>query len=373
MDFDFIIIGAGVVGLAIGAKLSFKKYNVLVIEQENTFGMHQSSRNSEVIHSGIYYPNNSLKHLLCLEGRHLLYDYCSQKRINYNKIGKYIIAIEQNQENELFDLYQNGIKNQIENLKFDTINNLKKNNPYIKAHSCLYSQETGIIDTHQLMLALIQDIENNNNNIVYNHKLINIEPKNNSYQLEIQADKDIFEITTKFIINCAGLNSDRVAQMAGLDINKLNLNLHYCKGHYFSLNSSKKNIATNLIYPVPPKNYTGLGIHLTIDLAGEIKFGPDFQYLENNIINYKINQNLLYKFYYTIKKYIDNIRIEDLAPNQAGIRAKLQNRNDRTKDFYIQEESQNNLPNLINLIGIESPGMTASLAIAKYIIEQYSL
>jgi len=245
---------------------------------------------------------------------------------------------------------------------------LQKFNPGVKATACLFSAESGIIDSHKLMESFIEITKSFSGEIAYLHQLIGIEKSQDTYRCKLQCGSDKFFISTKYLINCGGLNSDKIAKMAGIDVIKEKLDLSYCKGRYYRLHSSKKSIATNLIYPIPPENYSGLGIHLTIDLAGELKLGPDTVYMEENIQNYEV-EDVKDKFFAAAKTYLNGISIDDLSPDQSGIRAKLQKQGESIRDFYIANESKYGFDNFINLIGIESPGLTSSLAIAKYISE----
>jgi len=367
MDYDIVIIGAGVVGLAIANELSSQKFSVLVIEKNFMFGMDQSSRNSEVIHAGIYYDSGSLKAKLCVEGRRLLYQHCDKYQVPYKKIGKYIFAVNQDEESKILKLLNKGIENGVENFYHDTLLNMKAKNPGIKAVACLYSAESGIINSHVLMESFIENLKHNDGDIVYNHEVVAIENKPSNYKVIVKINNDTYPIDSKYVINCAGLYSDQIAEMIGIDIVKEDLNIQFCKGRYYKIHSSKSGIASNLIYPIPPDNFAGLGIHLTIDMAGGLKLGPDTIYLEQNLLDYKVEEDVLEKFYLAAQSYIESIKIEDLSPDQAGIRAKLQKDGQSIRDFYIKEESERGYPNFINLIGIESPGLTSSIAISKYV------
>jgi len=367
MDYDIVVIGAGVVGLAISNELATRGYSVLVIEKNFTFGMDQSSRNSEVIHAGIYYNTGSLKAKLCVEGRRLLYQHCDKYQVPYKKIGKYIFAVNQDEESKMLKLLNKGIENGVENFYQDNVANMKSKNPGIKAAACLYSAESGIINSHILMESFIENLKNNDGDIVYNHKVVAIENNSSLYKVFVEMNDETFSIESKYVINCAGLYSDQIAEIIGIDIVKEDLNIQFCKGRYYKIHSSKSGIASNLIYPIPPDNFAGLGIHLTIDMAGGLKLGPDTLYLEQNILDYKVEEDVLKKFYLAEQSYIESIKIEDLSPDQSGIRAKLQKDGQAIKDFYIKEESKRGYPNFINLIGIESPGLTSSIAIAKYV------
>ncbi len=367
IDFEYVIIGAGVIGLACAMELSKSSSNILLIEKHSHFGEETSSRNSEVIHAGIYYPHNSLKAKLCVVGNKSLYKWCDEYKVPYNKIGKFIVAVNKEEQEELenirFKAHQNGSTN-VTNFPIREFNILE---PNIKANSVLWSSDTGIINSHKLMESYKNVAEANGVSFAFNHNLINIIKVQKGYKLEISSGNDTFEITSEKVINSAGLYSDKIAEIAGIEIEKEKYKLHFAKGNYFKLKSGKKNLANHLIYPVPPKNISGLGIHITLDLEGEIKFGPDVEYLENKIQNYNVDSNLRDKFYDSISQYVIGINKEDIYPDQSGIRPKLQAKGEAFRDFIIKEESDKGLNGFVNLIGIESPGLTCSLEIAKMV------
>lgn len=365
MDFEIVIIGAGVVGLAIAAELSKISKNILLVEKFPNFGNGTSSRNSEVIHSGIYYPTNSLKSTLCVEGNRLMYDWCKKYNIPHNKIGKYIVAVSNEDEENLFKIFEQGKINGVNTLELISTEELKKVEPNINASLAIFSPTTGIIDSHSLMQSFEIQAINNGLEIVYNHKVIGIEKLSSGYQITLEFDENKFTIQTEKVINSAGLYADKIAELVGLDIDTLGYRQFFCRGHYFK--TSKQHIARHLIYPVPEKNWSGIGVHITIDLAGNIKFGPDVMYLTENIEDYTIPMERKPLFYQSIKRYLPLIELEDLQPDQAGIRPKIQKNGEPQKDFIISEENEKGLNGFINLIGIESPGLTSSIAIAKYV------
>ncbi|MCE5305230.1 MAG: NAD(P)/FAD-dependent oxidoreductase [Chloroherpetonaceae bacterium] len=368
MDYDIVIIGAGVVGLAISAELSNSNSNILVIERHPSFGWETSSRNSEVIHSGIYYPENSLKTRLCIEGNSLLYDWCSKYNVPHKRLGKYIVAVDEEDLGNLHDLFLQGQKNGVADLKLISNQELRDAEQYVKAEEAIYSPNTGIIDSHNLMQSFENYAVNHSVDIIYNHTLKNIEAIGCGYNLSIQSmDGDIFQISTNILINSAGLDSDKIAEMMGINIDENNYRLHYCRGHYFKIAPNKMYLAKHLIYPAPAKNWIGLGIHITPDISGMLKLGPDTMYLPENIQDYSIPEDLKEKFYLSVKRFLPTLELDDLTPDQAGIRPKLQGPNDGFRDFVIKNEADLGFPNFINLIGIDSPGLTSCIAIAKYV------
>lgn len=354
---DTLIIGAGVIGLAIAAELAKKNEDIVVVEKEASFGRHTSSRNSEVIHSGIYYPQNTLKATLCVRGVQLLYDYLEAHNIAYNKCGKLIVASDKAEEVELQKLKVNGEKNGVTGLTLINQKLCRAMEPLIKAESALLVLATGIMDTHGLMRSLEQEAEANDAFIVYDMEVVSIQKDEDKYHVGF-ADGEIFEV--RRLINAAGLWSDKIAEMIGIDTNKHNLQLHWCKGEYYK--TSKVKGVKHLIYPVPDD--ISLGIHLTIDLAGNCRFGPSAYYVDQ--LNYAMDESFKNEFVLSINKYLD-LPEDYLDLDDSGIRPKLQKPGDKFRDFYIKAEDEKGYHNFINIIGIESPGLTAALAIAEYV------
>jgi len=357
MDTSITIIGAGVVGLAIASELSESYSDVLIIEKNQRHGMGISSRNSEVIHSGIYYPPESLKGLLCIEGKNMLYETCSKNNIPHKKIGKLIVATSDSDIEYLEKLKANAEKNGV-NLSLLDKNNIKKLEPNIKALSAIYSPDTGILNVHYLMDYYLQKAKNNGTDIVYSTEVLEIERITGGYRINtLNSRNEYFSFTTERVINSAGLNSDRIASMVGLDYK-----VYYCKGDYFSINNVKSDMVNRLIYPVPEKNNAGLGIHLTIDLSGRLKLGPDATYIER-VEDYMVDAHKRDRFYEAASRYLPFLKKDDIIPDMSGIRPKLQGPNEKFHDFVIRED----IPGFINLIGIESPGLTSAPAIARYV------
>lgn len=358
---DITIIGAGIVGLAIAETLSKKNTSCVILEKNSKFGQETSSRNSEVIHSGIYYQNNSLKARLCVEGNRLLCQYCKKHSIPYLILGKILAATNEDEIEDLEKLKKNAVNNGVENLKLLSKREVKTLEPDVQVTDGLLSPSTGIIDTHKLMQSFLRRTQDQGALISYDSEVIAIEKLKTGFRITVK--KDNYQFETKILINSAGLNSDTIASLAGIDIDKHKYRLNFCKGHYFRTRQ-KFNIK-KLIYPVPAQKIHSLGIHLTLDFAGQLRFGPDAHYLEK--LDYSMDDTHKNDFYTAIKKYLPAIEPDSLYPDTCGIRPKLQGPDDGFKDFVISNEASKGLPGLINLIGIESPGLTASLAIAQYV------
>jgi len=366
MDTEITIIGAGVVGLAIAEKVSEIHSNVFLIEKHPSFGQETSSRNSEVIHAGIYYPKDSLKARLCVEGKRLLYDYCKKYDVPYNNCGKLIVATSEEEISVIEGIRQTATKNGVDDLVVLEREQIAEMEPNIFALKALFSPSTGIVDSHSLMKQYETNTINNGGQVVYGSEVTGIKRLKNGYGITLlDADKRNYSFTTRIVINSAGLTSDKVSEMAGMSDE--NLKILFCKGEYFRVNPSKNRLIKRLIYPVPHHNLEGIGIHVTIDMGGGVKLGPDVKYLESNVYDYKLTASKQEAFYKSAKKFLPFLEYDDIAPEMAGIRPKIQKPGEPVRDFYIMEESNKGCPGFINLIGMESPGLTSSIAIGKYV------
>ena len=363
VEIDVAIIGAGVIGLATAGEIAQGKKGVFVFEKNRTFGLETSSRNSEVIHAGIYYPEDSLKAKLCVEGKSLLYKLCDKHNIAYKKTGKIIVAADENEISWLEELYEQGRKNGVDDLVLLSRTELKKLEPNIEARAGLLSPSSGILDSYTLLKFLYSQAREKGARFVFDTEVIGIERAGAKYKVQIKDRDGISDFVAHVVVNCAGLNSDKIAQLAGLDIAKAGYKLHYCKGEYFSLSSKYRNVVNRLIYPIPEQ--AGHGIHVTVGLDGRVRLGPNARYVET--IDYEVDGTQKEAFYNSVKRFLPHIELEDLAPESAGIRPKLQGPGEAFRDFVIAREEKASLPSLINLIGIESPGLTASPAIARYV------
>lgn len=363
---DITIVGAGIVGLSIAAKLSLVYQDIFVIDKYPTFGQETSSRNSEVIHAGIYYPRGTLKTKTCVEGRRMLYEFCARNNIPHKKIGKLIVAINKQEIEDLNALFKHGLDNAVEDLRFIPKNEIKDFEPNIRAEAAIYSPSTGILDTHSFMKTLASQFESRSGSIAYNTKLTGVEKTKEGFIVTVHdAHKSTFKFLSRIFINCAGLDSDKVSGMLGLSTEEYRLK--YCKGDYFRVSSAKAKLINRLVYPVPKKDRAGLGIHATLDLAGSLRLGPDDEYVKE--INYDVDPQKAEAFYQSTRQFFPFIELKDLSPDMAGVRPKLQGPREGFRDFIIKDEAENGLPGFINLIGIESPGLTSSLSIAKMVTE----
>jgi L-2-hydroxyglutarate oxidase LhgO len=362
-EIDVAVIGAGVIGLAAAHEIAQGRKEVFVFEKNRTFGLETSSRNSEVIHAGIYYPEDSLKARLCVEGKNLLYDLCDRHNIPYKKCGKLIVAADENEIRWLQDLHEQGRKNGLDDLVLLSRTEVKQLEPGIEARAGLLSPSSGIFDCHNLLSFLHSQAREEGVKFVFGTEVIGIERASAKYKVHIRDRDGISAFVAHVVVNCAGLNSDRIAELAGIDIAKSGYQLHYCKGEYFSLDSRYRNLITRLIYPPPEQ--AGHGIHWRQALDGRVLLGPSAYYVE--AIDYSVDETHKEYFYSSAKRFLPFVELKDLAPESAGIRPKLQGPDDGFRDFVITDEEKAGFPGLINLIGIESPGLTAALAIARFV------
>tara|TARA_Y100001970_G_scaffold279218_1_gene386146 strand:+ start:2456 stop:3541 length:1086 start_codon:yes stop_codon:yes gene_type:complete len=351
--FDVAIIGAGVIGLAIAERLSRTYKNIIVLDKEKSFGQHISSRNSEVIHSGIYYPDKTLKSQLCIKGNYLLYKFLNQYDIPYSNCGKLIVASNTEEDKILDNIFLKGIDKNIPNIKCVSSGEAKLIEPHISCTKAIWVPSSGIMDSHKLMQRLEYNFKLNDGVIAYNSMIKELNFNGLEFNLITDSNDSI---DADIVINATGLWSDRISSMLGIDRFKI----HYCKGEYYKTNRYKN--LNCLIYPVPSD--ISLGIHVVLQLNGDVSFGPNAHYVDK--IDYSIDDSSKNQVLNDIKKYID-IEGDDIWPDFSGIRPKLQAEGQSFEDFYINNEFNNGVKNFINLIGIDSPGLTSSLAIAEYV------
>jgi L-2-hydroxyglutarate oxidase LhgO len=351
---DCVIAGAGVVGLAIARSLAKSGREVLVLESEPQIGMHSSSRNSEVIHAGLYYPEDSLKARLCVAGKEMLYRYCETHQVGHQPIGKLTVAAQQADIRNLKAIERQARLNGVDDVRFVDAAKIRELEPDVVGAGALWSPSTGIVDSHQLMMALQAEIEAAHGMVVLNSKVTNLVLEDG--ELQFDAGGETFRCGT--FVNAAGLwAQELVSRLKPL----LQLPAHYAKGHYFAYQG--KSPFRHLVYPLPFDG--GLGIHATNDLSGAARFGPDVTWVDE--IDYGFDESRKADFVTAIKSYYPGLDEARLMPAYTGIRAKLAGPGSGFTDFEIQFEANHGVPGLVNLFGIDSPGLSACLAIGDYI------
>ena len=360
---DAVVIGAGVVGLAVGRALALSGREVLVLESENAIGTGTSSRNSEVIHAGIYYPAGSLKARLCVQGKEMLYAYCAERGVAHQRLGKLIVATSPEQVQALDGIVAKAAANGVYDLHKLTAAEAKALEPALSCEAALLSPSTGVVDSHGLMLSLQGDMENAGGLLALVSPVarIGVGQGTGTHPIRVTT-QDGTELACRVLVNAAGLHAvDLARRTEGLDETRLP-KAWYAKGNYFTL--AGRVPFSRLIYPVPEK--AGLGVHLTLDLGGQAKFGPDVQWVDEPT-DLQVDPRRGEAFYAEVRKYWPDLADGALQAGYAGMRPKISGPHEASADFMIQGPADHGVPGLVNLMGIESPGLTSSLAIAEQV------
>lgn len=354
---DAVVVGAGVIGLAVARALSMRGLDVVILESEGAIGTHASSHNSEVIHAGIYYPEGSLKARLCVEGRRRLYAYCEAHKVPFRRCGKLIVAVEETELAGLARLREAGRRNGVDDLTELSRGEVARLEPDVRCCAALQSPSTGILDSHAYMLALLGEAEDRGARIAFHTPFLGAARDANAFLVRAGGAEPI-ELRTRVLINAAGLfATDAARGIEGLSPDRVR-QTYWAKGNYFAL--SRPAPFRRLIYPLPEPG--GLGVHLTLDLGGQARFGPDVAWTQS--IDYSVDMTRHAAFATAIRRYWPGLDASQLHPAYAGIRPKLSTQGQPPADFAIDGPATHGVPGLVNLFGIESPGLTASLAIA---------
>ncbi len=357
---DCAVIGAGVVGLAVARELALAGREVIILEAEDAIGTHTSSRNSEVIHAGIYYPANSLKARFCVEGKQLLYAYCHEREIPHQQIGKVIVATDESERDAVGGYIDKAAANGVNDLRLLSARELSTMEPALNCVAGVFSPSTGIIDSHALMLTLQGDAENAGAMVVFKSPIESGRVTDDGIELEVGGAEPM-SITCNSVVNSAGLRAPQVARLiSGLPGHSIP-QAYFAKAHYYTL--SGKSPFNHLVYPVAHTAF--LGVHVTLDMGGQARFGPDIDWIDE--IDYTFDPAREPLFYEAIRRYYPDLRDGQLQPGYTGIRPKISGPKEAAADFRIDGPADHGVAGLVNLFGIESPGLTSSLAIARYV------
>jgi L-2-hydroxyglutarate oxidase LhgO len=359
---DCVVIGAGVVGLAAARALAMAGREVMVLESDASIGNATSSRNSEVIHAGIYYPTGSLKARSCVEGKRRLYAYCEEKGVPYKRLGKLLVAVEEAEIPALQVVEKRAHANGVGDLRWLSEQEAKELEPALNCIGAYLSPSTGIIDSHALMLAYQGDAENHGAIVVFHAPVLGGRVTDNGIEIRVGGSEPM-TLECRLLVNSAGLHAPGLARaIEGVPPGTIPRD-HLCKGVYFTLGGRAP--FTHLIYPAPEK--AGLGVHLTLDLAGQARFGPDVEWVDR--IDYTVDPRRGDSFYAAIRRYWPGLKDGTLQPGYAGIRPKIVGPKDAAGDFVVQGPATHGVAGLVNLYGIESPGLTSSLALADEVVK----
>jgi L-2-hydroxyglutarate oxidase LhgO len=359
---DILVIGAGVIGLAVAERCAGGAKDLVVCEQHESFGRETSSRNSEVIHCGMYYAEDLLKTTLCVRGNPLLYELCAAKGIPHRKTGKILVATDHEEEEEIHQILAQGRRNGVPALRLLSAEEITEREPGARGRLGLYSPESGIVDSHRLMEYLERSAAGKGATIAYGSEVTSIRHQASRYVVEVrQADGEMLELSAEIVINSAGLAADRVAQMVGIDAETAGYRIRPCKGEYFRIADKHRGRIRGLVYPTPSPVH--LGAHVVVALDGGLKIGPDSRYVDR--LDYAVDAGHQREFFEKASRFLPWLSYDDLSPDMSGIRPKLYREGEPFRDFVIREESDRGFPGLINLVGMESPGLTSCLAIAE--------
>lgn len=360
---DVLVVGAGVVGLAIARALALRGHGVIVAEATGGIGNGISSRNSEVIHGGMYYPSGSVRARHCVAGRRMLYAFCESHGVAHRKCGKLIVATNDLEQAKIEGIYQQGLVNGVEGLTFLTGAEARSLEPNLACTGAVLSPETGIIDSHAFMLALQGDLESHGGAIAFRAPVERVARKGGGWEVEVGGDEPV-AIPVDAVVNAASLGAQALARATeGYPAERVP-RLVLAKGNYFGCLG--KPAFSRLIYPAPVDG--GLGTHVTLDLAGRMRFGPDVEWIEREA--YEVDPRRAASFYASIRRYWPGLPDDSLVPDYSGIRPKLTGPGEPAADFVVEGPAEHGLPGLVHLFGIESPGLTSSLSLAEDVADR---
>lgn len=364
-EINAVVIGAGVVGLACARALARAGHETNILERHGAIGAEVSARNSEVIHAGIYYPKDSLKARLCVDGREMLYDYLDAHNLPHRKCGKLIVATEEAQTDELQAIAMRAKANGVTDLRELTGAQAREMEPALRAEAALLSPSTGILDAHSYMLSLQGEFEDRGGMIAFHAAAARVTREGDAFLVHVEGAEPM-TLRTRIVVNAGGLWAPALAaRIEGLDASHVPVP-HFAKGNYFALTGRAP--FSRLIYPVPEA--AGLGVHLTLDMGGQARFGPDVEWIDvadGEEPDYAVKPERGERFHDAVRRYWPGLKDGTLAPAYSGVRPKVNRPDETAADFMISGPGEHGVPGLVNLFGIESPGLTASLAIAEMV------
>jgi len=364
-ELDIVVIGAGVVGLACAAALAREGREVVVLERNEAPARETSSRNSGVIHAGLYYPPDSLKARACVEGAAELYARCQRLGIPHRQIGKLIVASDDAEVPQLEQIAQRGQAAGAVGLDWLGPADLRRREPNVVGVAALWSPGTGIVDAHALADSYRAELEAAGGQVVCSTSVEGLALRGARWAIDTRRGDEGFVATAGVVVNAAGLGADHIAELAGIDVDAAGWRIHPCKGDYFGLAAARGALVSHLVYPVPARS--GLGVHATVDLGGRIRFGPDAYYVDE--VDYRVRPDKAQAFARAIQRYLPAVGEADPFPEMAGVRPKLQGPGAGFRDFVVEESSVRGAPAMVHLLGIESPGLTAASALARRAVE----
>lgn len=372
MDYDVIIIGGGIVGIACAASCSAGGFRTLLVERHGSFGQEASSRNSEVIHSGLYYQPDSWRARLCVPGNRNMYGECERLGVWAWQCGKLVVAVTPDEEPDLEALFKRGTGNGVPGLELLSTAQTRRLEPNIRCRNAIWVPTTGLVDSHALMKGYLQEAQAHGADCAFGVEFRSVADHHEGYVLRFRdTNGEETRLSTRFVVNAAGISAGRIAEAFGIDIDAAGYRVYPNRGHYYRVSWSKSTLVSRLVYPVPPKQMSVLGIHITVDKAGQVRLGPDAEYIPDGKPEqewYQFDDNRREKFYDAVSRYFPALELNDLSPDQVGVRAKIQAPGEPVRDFVICHEKERGLPGLVNLVGIESPGLTCSHEIAGEVV-----
>jgi L-2-hydroxyglutarate oxidase LhgO len=360
-DTDVVVVGAGAVGLACAAALARRGRSVVVVERGARIAEECTARNSGVIHAGLYYAAGSLKARCCTEGRERLYARATREALPHRRLGKLVVACDEQERGALEALFARGRENGAGALRLLDAAEVRALEPRVRAVAGLSSPESGIVDATALAASYLREARAHGAELVLRAEVVAVEPSSGGLEVVTESNGERASLVARCVVNAAGLGAQALAARAGLPVDALGLTLHPCKGDYFTLAPRLRGLVQRLVYPLP--SHAGLGVHLTLDLGGGLRAGPDTEYV--HAARYDVDPDKRHAFAAALQRYVPEVRPDDLEPDYAGVRPKLQGPGEPPRDFVIHDGAPHGLPGLISLFGIESPGLTASEALAE--------